>query len=88
MAKKEVTTDLWVNDLLKEANIKLDPQGSHIKEINDALKTGRTVYFNGKAIKNLNLTNTYPKVSVLIGWELIAFMEKNQRAFGTWMLEI
>lgn len=39
MAKKEVATDLWVNDLLKEANIKLDPQGSKIKEIDEALKT-------------------------------------------------
>jgi hypothetical protein len=39
MAKKEVVTDLWVNDLLREANIKLDPQGSSIKEINDALKS-------------------------------------------------
>ncbi|WP_428740876.1 HsdM family class I SAM-dependent methyltransferase [Tenacibaculum sp.] len=39
MAKKEVVTDLWVNDLLKEANIKLDPQGSNVKEINEALKT-------------------------------------------------
>jgi len=39
MAKKEVATDLWVNDLLKEANIKLDPQGSNIKEINEALKS-------------------------------------------------
>ncbi len=39
MAKKEVATDLWVNDLLKEASIKLDPQGSTIKEIDNALKT-------------------------------------------------
>lgn len=39
MMKKEATTDLWVNDLLREANIKLDPQGSSIKEINEALKT-------------------------------------------------
>lgn len=37
--KKEVQTDLWVYDLLKEANIKLDPQGSQVKEINKALKT-------------------------------------------------
>lgn len=36
---KEKSTDLWVYDLLKEANIYLDPQGSTIKEINDALKT-------------------------------------------------
>ena len=39
MAKKEVKTDLWVWSLLKEANIDLQPQGSDIKEINDALKT-------------------------------------------------
>ncbi len=39
MAKKEVVTDFWVNDLLKEANIKLDPQGSNIKELAEALKT-------------------------------------------------
>ncbi len=39
MAKKEVKTDLWVYELLKEANIELDPQGSSIKEIHLALKT-------------------------------------------------
>ncbi len=39
MAKKEVATDLWVNDLLKEAKINLDPQGSTIKEIDEALRT-------------------------------------------------
>ena len=39
MAKKEVRTDLWVYELLKQANIRLDPQGSSIKEIDDALKT-------------------------------------------------
>lgn len=39
MAKKEVKTDLWVYDLLKQAKVKLDPQGSSIKEINEALKT-------------------------------------------------
>ena len=38
MAKKEVKTDLWVYELLKEASIKLDAQGSSIKEIDDALK--------------------------------------------------
>ncbi len=36
---KEKNTDLWVYDLLKEAEIKLDPQGSSIKEINEALKS-------------------------------------------------
>lgn len=39
MAKREVKTDLWVYDLLKQANIHLDPQGSSIKEIDMALKT-------------------------------------------------
>ena len=39
MAKKEVITDYWVRDLLKEADIELDPQGSSILEIDNALKT-------------------------------------------------
>ncbi len=39
MAKKEVLTDLWVYEMLKKANIKLHPQGSNIKEIEQALKT-------------------------------------------------
>jgi type I restriction-modification system DNA methylase subunit len=39
MAKKEAKTDLWVYELLKEAGINLEPQGSTILEINNALKT-------------------------------------------------
>lgn len=39
MAKREVKTDLWVYELLKEADIKLTPQGCDIQEINEALKT-------------------------------------------------
>ena len=39
MAKKEVKTDFWVYELLKEANINLEPQGSSIKEIDTALKS-------------------------------------------------
>jgi hypothetical protein len=39
MAKKEVLTDLWVYELLKEANIELNPQGSNIKEVDNALKS-------------------------------------------------
>ena len=41
MVKKEVNTDLWVYDLLKEAKIndKFTAQGSNIKEINEALQT-------------------------------------------------
>lgn len=39
MAKKEVLTDFWVYELLKEASVSLHPQGSNIKEIDDALKS-------------------------------------------------
>lgn len=39
MAKKEVKTDLWVFQLLQEADINLTPQGCDIKEIDEALKT-------------------------------------------------
>ena len=39
MAKKEVKTDLWVHELLKDADIQLTPQGCDIEEINEALKT-------------------------------------------------
>jgi len=39
MPKKEAKTDLWVYSLLKEADIELEPQGSSIVEINNALKT-------------------------------------------------
>lgn len=41
MAKKEVKTDFWVYELLKEVCLdkKLEPQGSSIKEINEALKS-------------------------------------------------
>lgn len=39
MAKKEAKTDLWVYSLLQEATVELEPQGSTILEINNALKT-------------------------------------------------
>ena len=39
MAKKEIKTDLWVYDLLKEAELDLCPQGSNIAELDKALKT-------------------------------------------------
>lgn len=39
MAKTEVNTDLWVHDLLRQANIRLDAQGSTIRELDEALKT-------------------------------------------------
>lgn len=39
MAKKEAATDIWVHGLLQEAKIHLDPQGSTILEIDQALKS-------------------------------------------------
>ena len=39
MAKKEAKTDLFVAGLLDKAKITYDPQGSSIKEIDDALKS-------------------------------------------------
>jgi type I restriction enzyme M protein len=39
MAKKEAKTDLWVHGLLQDSGIQLEPQGSTILEINNALKT-------------------------------------------------
>ena len=39
MAKKEVKTDLWVARQLDDSKIKYDPQGSDVKEINDALQS-------------------------------------------------
>jgi type I restriction-modification system DNA methylase subunit len=39
MANREVKTDLWVYELLKEADLKLTPQGCDIQEIDEALKT-------------------------------------------------
>ena len=43
MAKKEVKTDLWVYELLQEADIDLTPQGCDIKEIDEALKTASNI---------------------------------------------
>lgn len=39
MAKQEANFDLYIYDLLKEAGIEADTQGSNVLEINNALKT-------------------------------------------------
>lgn len=39
MAKKEIKTDLWVYELLKQSKLNFDAQGSNVAEINNALKT-------------------------------------------------
>ena len=48
MAKKEVKTDLWVYELLQEADIYLTPQGCDIKEIDEALKTASKLLLSAK----------------------------------------
>ena len=39
MSKREIKTDLWVRDLLRDAGVELDAQGSGVKEIDEALKS-------------------------------------------------
>jgi len=39
MAKKEAKTDLWVHNMLTQAGLELEPQGSSILEIDKALKS-------------------------------------------------
>ena len=48
MAKKEANFDLYIYDLLVEAGIQADTQGSNIVPINDALKTA-SKHQTGKA---------------------------------------
>ena len=50
MAKKEINTDLWVNELLKEAKINLTAQGCDIIEIDKALQGLETLF--GENSKN------------------------------------
>jgi len=39
MSKREIKTDFWVKSLLEEAGIYAEPQGTSIKELNEALST-------------------------------------------------
>ncbi len=48
MAKKEANFDLYIHDLLVEAGIQADTQGSNVFEINNALKTA-SKHQTGKA---------------------------------------
>ena len=48
MAKKEANFDLYIHDLLVEAGIQADTQGSNIVPINEALKTA-SKHQTGKA---------------------------------------
>lgn len=61
MAKKEAQTDLWVYDLLKEANINLTYQGSDIKELNEALSNAskKGTFFINNFTKLINLFSVF-----------------------------
>lgn len=67
MAKKEACTDLWVAEQLKECGIKFDPQGSNIKEVNEALKT---------ASKRGTGNEGYPEYVARIGDFLLVIEDK------------
>lgn len=67
MAKKEARTDLWVAEQLKECGIKFDPQGSNIKEVNEALKT---------ASKRGTGNEGYPEYVARIGDFLLVIEDK------------
>ena len=53
MRAKEKNTDIWVYELLKEAGLKLDPQGSTIKEINRALKSASSMELESRVFLNI-----------------------------------
>lgn len=67
MAKNEVKTDFWVHSLLQNAGISADPQGSSVKEINEALKS---------ASKSLTGNAGYPEFTVVIKDFLLVIEDK------------
>lgn len=67
MAKKEVKTDLWVYDLLKDANIQLTAQGSDILEVNQALAS---------ASKSQTGNSGYPEYCGAVGEFLLVIEDK------------
>ena len=67
MAKKEVKTDLWVAEQLKDCNIPFDAQGSNVKEIDEALKTA-SKRGTGKA--------GYPEYTAVIGDFVLVIEDK------------
>ena len=72
MAMKEIKTDLWVYKLLEDAHINLDAQGSNIKEINDALKTGTK--------KGTGKNPGYPEYCGVVGDFVIVIEDKADTA--------
>lgn len=71
MAKKEANFDLYIHDLLVEANIQADTQGSNIVEINNALKTA-SKHQTGKV--------GFPEYTAVVGDFVIVMEDKADRA--------
>ncbi len=67
MPKKEIKTDLWVYDLLKEADISLTAQGSDLLEVNQALAS---------ASKSQTGNCGYPEYCGVVGDFLLVIEDK------------
>ena len=71
MAKKEVATDLWVAEQLKECGITFDAQGSNVREINEAL---------GSASKRGTGNAGFPEFVAVIGDFVLVIEDKPDTA--------
>lgn len=71
MSKKEANFDLYLHDLLVEAGIQADTQGSNIVSINDALKTA-SKHQTGKA--------GFPEYTAVVGDFVLVMEDKADRA--------
>lgn len=71
MAKKEVKTDLWVADQLRESGIQYTPQGSDVKEIDEALST---------ASKRGTGKTGYPEYTAVVGDFVLVIEDKADTA--------
>lgn len=71
MAKKEANFDLYIHDLLVEAGIQADTQGSNIVPINDALKTA-SKHQTGKA--------GFPEYTAVVDDFVLVMEDKADRA--------
>ncbi len=71
MAKKEANFDLFIHDLLVEAGISADTQGSNVVEINNALKTA-SKHQTGKA--------GFPEYTAIINDFVLVMEDKADRA--------
>lgn len=71
MAKKEANFDLYIHDLLVDAGIQADTQGSNIVSINEALKTA-SKHQTGKA--------GFPEYTAVVGDFVLVMEDKADRA--------